>query len=416
VFDLQNFIQQYLDRGLFNIADNEERLQKLQASAVTLADEFIQDKIFLVQFLRASLTEKVDDESPALAKIEEHIKASWSTFRSAQPERPIAILLAVGWQGLRLAVSKASELAALVWYGSVNLLAAEKIDSRLELVIEFVQVQGINLESRAAAEWSSRFFEVPEQLSPIHVQRYTFPLQQWLLKASANVDQATGTPLDGGNPHNPGQDGAWALFFSKTAEAGFSTVLNSLVKALVEAIQPSFDELKEKLDAVSTELGRGHAAQSRSTELLWLAESLFSPRTQKSYRELSSHEVVLAMAADMAEAATGVSPQSVEYFLAETIEKLFPTQTAKLDAFVRDLSKSTIRNSLPTALFEQTPNTRYLGLLEFVGAISANAADSKKFTERTGFNKNASKPLGELARWIYREIKFTECLKEDLWS
>jgi hypothetical protein len=411
---LANFIQQYLDRGLFNIADSEERLLKLQASAETLASQFVERKEFLVQFLRATLSEKVDELSPALSNIEDHIKTDWPTFRSAQPARPIAIILAVGWQALHLAVIKNPDLSGVIWYGSVNLLNTKTIDPRLDLVIDFIKAQGEDLERRAMVEWNPSLNKVVKQVKSIAVPQIKMALQQSLIKASTSIDTA-GAAIEGGNPHAAG-DGAWGAFFGKTTANAITTALTELSKGIVDTVQASFDDLSKKFTAVSTELNRSHLAQGRKTELLWLAESRYSPRLQKAYEKLSAQEATVVLAVDMAESVGRLSPQSVEYFLAETIEHIYPNQTIKLETLVRELSKSPVRDVLPANLFQPPENTSQLSLLEFIGAVAASKADLKEFQERTGLQKNTSKSLGELSRLLYREIKLVEWVHEDIWS
>ncbi|AMV35119.1 hypothetical protein VN12_23535 [Pirellula sp. SH-Sr6A] len=413
---MENFIQQFLDAQLFNIADNEERLEKLLASAESLSDAFIENNSLLLQFLRASLVPNVDENSLVLSQIEAHIKKDWSTFLSAQRERPTAINLAVGWQAARRASEKDTELCALLWYGSANLLLDSKVDPLSNLVIDFVKSQGVELERRAVAEWSPYTAKTIKQVKAVAMVEVKNTLQIPLLKASAAVDPSTGSAVEGGNTHQPSTDGNWAAFFSKHASSGITNSIAQVTKAVLESVQSSIDDLSKKVTATSAELNRSHTAQSRRTELLWLSESLYSTRLKKGYRELTPNETIVSLTSDVAEIATGLSPQSVEYFLADKISRLLPSDEIKLESFVRELSGSAVRVALPTQLFIPIQGTKRIGLLEFAGALAAGQTDIKKFIECTGFPKSKSMSASALARWVFREIKCAECINKELWS
>lgn len=413
---MANFIQEYLDARLFNIADSEERLTKLQASAESLCETFLANNGFLLTFLRASLVPKVDEDSDALAQIETHIKNDWPTFRSAQPYRPTAILLAVGWQAALKAVEKNPELCALIWYGSANLLAEPNVDLRAKPAIDFVQAQGAEMELRAIAQWTPHASKITKNVKSVTLGEVKNVLQPQLLKATSATDPSTSTAIDGGNNHQPSIDGNWALFFSKSASAAITNAMAQNATAIADAVQIAFEDLNEKVTLVSNELTRSHTAQSKRTELLWLSESLYSIRLKKGYRELTPNETIVALAADIAEIALGLSPQSVEFFLAENVQRLLPSSEIKLDNFVRDMVQSPIRNKYPAAIFEPIGGTLRIGLLELIGAISAAQCDIKQFTAKTGFAKSKGMSPSDLAKWIFREIKCTECLHRELWS
>lgn len=414
---LSNFIQQFLDARLFNIADSEERLHKLQASASSLCEEFLQNKSYLIQFMRASLVAKVDEDSVALSKIESHVKQDWPTFRSAQPQRPTAILLAVGWDALRLAVEKSPDLSALIWYAAVNLLAEQANVDPLSLpVIDFVQAQGIEVERRAVEEWNAYTVKVTKSVRAIVIGEVKNVLQQPFLKATSINDPTTSVAIEGGNPHSPSNDGNWGLVFARSASSAVTQAIGAMAKAITDSTQASFDDLNKKVSLISAELIRSHAAQSKRTELLWLSESLYSTRLQKGYRELKTSETILALAFDIAEIATGVAPQSVEFFLAEIVDRVFPAAEIKIETFVRDLMQSPFRTKYPLIVFEPIEGASRISLLEMVGSIAAGQCEMKQLANKTGFAKNRSIPASNLARWIFREIKCREFLCGELWQ
>ena len=384
---------------------------------MSLCEEFLSNKTYLIQFLRASLVPKVDEQSVALSNIESHIKKDWPTFRSAQPDKPTSILLAVGWQAVQMAVEKSPDLCALIWYGSANLLLDEStIDPLAKLVIDFVQSQGSEMERRAIEEWNAYSAKVAKQVKSVALIEVKNGLQQPLFKASSATDPTNSTAIDGGNPHQLSNDGNWGLFFAKSASAAITNVLATVAKAILESVQASFDDLNKKVSLVSSELTRSHAAQSKRTELLWLSESLYSIRLGKGYRDLNSTDTIVALAADMAEIATGLSPQSVEYFLSENVERLLPNTEIRMEIFVREVAQSSLRTQYPIAIFEPIEGTTRIGVLEMAGSVAAGKGDLKQIPVKTGFAKSRMMLASNLAKWIYREIKCAECLNKELWS
>ena len=192
--------------------------------------------------------------------------------------------------------------------------------------------------------------------------------------------------------------------------------MKSYGDSIIAAVQESFNELNKKFGSLKKDFTRIQQAQSRRTELLWLAESQYSPRLQKSYSDLSAKEAIIILAYDVAEIARENSPQSVEFFLSEITEKIVSKKPVKIETFVKELSQSKILESLTDVIFQPIDGADRLGLLEFMGAVRAKDITTTDFVARTGFEKSKSMTPGKLARWIYREIKCVESIRGDLWQ
>jgi len=312
-----------------------------------------------------------------------------------------------------LAVDEDLELSMVVWYGSVNLLQQGKIDPVSDPAIDFVKRQGEIVEKAACQLWESRIDVASKQVKTIEVP--DAPKITGLQKAASNIKADNTSPIEGGNPHDPSQVGPWAAHFASNAAAAINDSMKSYGDSIIAAVQESFNELNKKFGSLKKDFTRIQQAQSRRTELLWLAESQYSPRLQKSYSDLSTKESIIVLAYDVAEIARQNSPQSIEFFLSMIVEKIASTKPIKIETFVKELSKSENLKSLTDEIFRPVDGVERLGLLEFLGAIRVGEITITDFVARTGFEKSQSMTPGKLARWIYREIKCVESIRGDLW-
>ena len=312
---MENFINDYLRQRLIDVGDNEGRLDSLQAAATSLVADFAANPDLLVRFVRTTLVPSVDADTSAMEGIAEKVEASWATFAGLTPERRVPMVIAVGWQAVLEFTQQDHRHLALVWYASANAIARGTIDDCVQPVIGYVQSLGAEVEAQARAEWRSHVDKVTKQVKSITVPEAKTHLSHGLLAASSGA-AADGSTIENGNSHPIDATGAWAQLFSKKASQAILSAINKRQKAAIDAVQDSFSDLSKKFNTIRDEAIRSHRAQNRRTELLWLAESQYSPRFGCGYANLKGRESVAALAFDIAEIASGISPLSVEHFLA----------------------------------------------------------------------------------------------------
>jgi len=412
---MSEFIFGYLEKGLIDVEGNDERLTQLQTSSQKLSDRFVELPAELLVFLREALVEKGTGESPRLDGFIEVVRETWPTFVAVESGKQIPILIAVGWEAVKLAVAVKPELARLVWYGTINIVSSFGVAKVSEPAVPFIQQQGVAVETEAVELWSPFASVANKKVRTVEAPATPVDMTLGLQKAASRVAADNATALEGGNPNAVAQLGPWAGHFAEQSASTIDEAMKAYGDAIVESVQVPFSDLKNKYDALKRDLVKAHQSQSRRTELLWLAESKYSPRIGLGYNDISPREAILMLAYDIAEIAKGSSPKSVEYFLAQVAGTVVKGKGVKVEAFVKEIAKSTSLSKLSPRLFEEVKSD-YMGILEFVGRLKSQEVTLADLENRTGFAKTTNLSSGELARLIFREIKCCECLRGDLWN
>ena len=411
---VDNFIREYLRQGLIDVGDNEERLETLRTTAGSLAADFTSDRALLVRFIRATFVPSVDPKSPSLATVSSMVEEGWETFVSLNPERKTPMLIAVGWQAVLDCVKEDTGLLPLVWYASANAIERGEIDECVRPAIGYVQSLGEEVESQACAAWRTHIDKPTKQVRAIALPEAKNTLGKGLLTATT-TSGADNVTIENGNANPMDGTPAWGQHFAKYASHSITNAISSQQKAVVAAVQESFGDLAKKFNTIRDEAVRSHQAQNRRTELLWLAESQYSPKFGCGYADLKGNESAAALAFDVAEIASGLSPLSVEYFLAAQTEKFASASNVKLEAFVKELAKANILSLLPSQLTTPHDDANLLGLFEAAGEVNRKSLKAMQIPNRIGYPKTKTMTIKELARTLFREIKCLEFMGGELW-
>ena len=413
---VDDFIREYLKKGLIEVGDNDGRLDDLENAANSLATSFAEDRGQVVAFIRSTLVAEVDEDSPALVKLAESIEQSWKTFVSMSADRRIALLAMVGWRAIFIFAEGNAEHQALVWYSSVNAIKRDEVDRCVEPVIPRIENIGRAVEQHACRQWSSKIDKPTKQVRSIAAPEVTNSLKQPLLLATTTVNNAEGAMVEGSNTSTPEETQAWAQHFAATASNAIAIAIKKQQMGLVNAIQNAFNDLRDKFNVIRDEALRSHQAQNRRTELLWLAESKYSPRFACGYDQLDGKLPLVALAVDIAEIVCGPSPQSVEHFLGHQVQHFVNSKDVKIEAFVKELAKADVLDALPVSLTTPPTGVSRFALLEAAGEFRRGNLKATELGEKLGYEKSASMELADLARTLFREIKSQEFAGNDLWQ
>lgn len=410
-----NFIREYLQRGLIEVGNNDDRLVTLNEAAESLSKVFADDLPLMARFIRATLVPSVDVESPVLGNISHRIEESWATFVGNGPERKTPMLVAVGWQAVFTCANENPDHLALVWYASADSLARGTVDEFVLPIVDSVQAFGEIVEKRACQEWRCTIDKPTKQVRSIAVPEAKNVLSKALLTATTGVG-ADGAALENGNSNPIDSTSAWGAHFAKQASHAITMAINSQQKVAIQGVQESFSDLSNKFKVIRDEAVRSHQAQNARTELLWLAESAYSPRFGCCFGDFKGKEAVAALAVEIAEIASGAAPLSVEHFLAAQSRKFVTGGEVKIDSFVKELSKAELLPSLPESLITPLDAGSSLGLFEAAGELNRQSLKSTQVSERIGYPKTKAMPASDLARILFHEIKCAEFMGVKLWT
>ena len=89
------FLQSFLKTGLFEIGDNDNRLESLRKSIAELQKKFEEDFTLLPKYTLVAIDPNIPDTEPALIDTEDIVIQYWETLRSKYPEMPRNILRGV---------------------------------------------------------------------------------------------------------------------------------------------------------------------------------------------------------------------------------------------------------------------------------------------------------------------------------
>jgi hypothetical protein len=415
-----NILQKFLDAGLFNFGDDDQRLKDFQAAATDMAKEFVKSPEKVIPAVLVAIDPAVPDGDPVLDQAEAAIKGHWSSFRNKFSERPKAFLRPVLWEALSQAAADNTEIASAIWLSGASVLPYLAAPKEREIVEEFLLNQGGKMETMAEQTWSLSLsgaeFTAPAltlrfpKIQGINVDQGA--LEQGLSAASGPHDRSNNR-YPGANQHWPNAANNWSWEFAPRAAAAISAQVNKALEplanqasALGEQVEPQLKKYgKEISAAIGVWVNASASGLARRSALLWWKESLYSPTLHKSYRDLSPAEIAVSMALDLHRLAPAPSPQSVEFFLRETFYAASPKQPkASISEFMMQAGRSKVLGELLTS--DGPPATpRRISLLNGIQFTRRTKLDDGSLTAWLGVKADLRQPLAELAVWIFRDAQ-----------
>jgi hypothetical protein len=410
--DKDTFLQRYFDASLIPTDTTDERLGHYQAAAGDLAKRFSEAPAEAVSASRVAIDPKCPASDPWFAAVEEAVKAHWKTFLAKHHDAPRQICRGILLEALREAVEKDDLLSAAIWNSASNLLAHMGTGPEQAITREFISRLGDRCEAYSSSIWrigdnspgKQPQFDFP--VTPIEAAKVDqTTLEQGMSDAAGphnSQSQAFGNP----NPHWSNAAPHWSYHFAPRAAKSIATEVDKALTAISPAINGLTKQLGPALNAHANALAALVTASIQQiqgfTTLLWWKQALYSPTLRRSYRDMDPGPLAVAMPFDLAEVSGAPVPQSVEYFLRETMLAVVPADPRLTLAQLAAATKSSdkVEPFLPKATSD-TPCR--VSLREFLRLHRERTLPAKSIPAYVGVSSTIELRLSEWAVWLLRE-------------
>lgn len=428
---MQNMLQSFLDAGMLNMVEEDEKLKHLQDTAQDLAAKPPKTRTDVINYTLVALDPEASPQEPVFGKVETALKKQWQTFRVKFPDMPRQLLRAIIFEALRIRGEKDVATAAIIWWTGANYLPYANLGRETDVCRSFLMHMGDIAEKQATAEWTSSYEYTPPAISPIEVNLNIRPpaidkatLTKHLAAASGPNDATGSETGPDPNPQWPNSPMPWAKKFAPRAATGISEVINNSYAALFNelsaAIKQAGDDLNQSSTAINiavqnaiNQVAQGAEVSERRSQLLWWRQTLYSPTLKQSYRAMDRATAVLLIGYDVYKQVTAYHPQSVEYLLREAVRNVITVSEAGADAglslfeFCRLLQTSERTAELRKELKATAPDEPgRIPLLRFVKAMLAGEPlEAARLTERIGVKSDTIVNFEDLAVWMFRDLQ-----------
>ena len=292
-------LQKFLDVGLFNFGDDDQRLKDFLGASEDLAKELARSPEKVIPWVLVAIDPAVPDAEPVLDEVEAAIKSRWNSFRNKFPERPKAFLRPVIWEALCQAAAGSTEIASAIWLSGASVLPHLASRKEQGIVEEFLLAQGQTMETAGEQAWalpqSGAEFRAPAlaltfpKIQTANLDRTA--LEQGLAAASGPTNRQN-QQIPNANPNWTHQPQHWSWEFAPRAAAAISEQVNKAlvplanqVSALAEQADPQLKEFSKAISvAINLWVNASVKGLAQRSALMWWKEVLYSPSLRKSYR------------------------------------------------------------------------------------------------------------------------------------
>lgn len=411
-----NFLQDFLKTGLFDIGDNDERLKWLQESIADLKKKFEEDNSLLPKFTLVALDPNISDTEPVMIETEKIITDYWRALRGRYPEMPRNIIRGVILNALN-SVGKADAYAArIIYLTALNFYPFAKLNSEKKLVDEMLNALGELAEKNAVEEWSlieeEPFLKIGTlKVSGLKIEGVKFDSA----KFKQNWSEAfTNSPSGHGPQHGFQNNEYRAHFESKTTEAitsSINTTLESLNKSIsavdIETpINKFFTEFKKNLDANLKTSFSSLTAVERRSKLLWWKETLYSASQKRSYRGLDKNLLPVLMASDLNNQVPEITPISVDYLLRDTLFLLIDKKDTpvKFSEYLSQINNENLKPILKYCFGNIIDREGRMSVTDFIALLANGKIELKDFKVRTGIDETEVTTLADLSVVVLHDL------------
>lgn len=428
---MENMLQSFLDAGMLNMVEDDEKYKHLQETAQELAAKPPKLKTDVINYTLVALDPEAQPHEPIFDKVEATLKKHWQTFRAKFPDVPRQLLRAIIFETLRIRGEKDVATAAIIWWTGASYFPYADLGREKEICRAFLTEMGGLTEKQAEKEWSSDYsysppefpsFEINFKAKPYGISKEALTKQ---LAAASGPNDAQGSAT-GPNPNSylPNQPTQWVHNFAPRAATGIAEVVNTSLNALSSNMQEWLSQAGANLATHAAEISKavgdamGQVAQSaeateRRSQLLWWRQTLYSTTLKQGYREMEPATAALMMGYDLYKQVTNYYPQSVEYLLREAVRSVrtsnadpIPSGLTLVD-FCRQLQTSDqvarLKQELKSTITEGQGRVPLLNVVK--NAIAGEALEPDELTDRVGVKSDTKVDLEDLAVWMLRDLQ-----------
>lgn len=340
---MNDVLSTYLESGLLDIGDDDNRLKMLQQASQELSECFIAEpREALYHALTLYSASPIGDDASFLeagAVLNKH----WNTYRNRFKENPREILKPVSFRALQLATDQNDRLGLALGFLLRTVHQPANPTREQEVLSEFAILLDDEAEKAALDIWSipNKSRKPIGNISAATVTKIDRETIAAAVTKAAGPTNAQNQAVAEANPHWPSANAPWTSEFGKQlSEVIAGNIEQALLRTSQEipkGVNAAIKEANAHLTDVSYQ-----AALAKRTQLLWWEKSAFSSRYREPYADLPKGINLLAMVADFYEISEDIAPYSAEYLLRKTVASVCgvqPIKTTDLVAAGRSATK-----------------------------------------------------------------------------
>lgn len=415
----REFLQQYLETGLFEIGDDDDRLKWLQSSIADLQKKFEEATSMLPKYTLAALDPNISDKEPTMVEAETIVIDYWKALRGKYSEMPRTIIRGVILNALNNIGQSNPTAARIICLTAQNFFPYAKLTKEKHLVENMIGNLSEIAEKNAVDEWALLEDEPSLKMGVLKVNGLQFNSIVVNKDDLRNKLTTAGTP---GFSQHQNQVG-FGQHFGEQASNAIAELFDKLNKGLTEglnviAIESSINkflgDFKKSLDTNLKSSFSSMTAVERRSKLLWWKETLYSHSQKTGYRYLNKNLLPIIMAADLYDQVPEITPISIDYLLRDTLFLLNDKQDeiTTFEAYLTEISKEEAKSILKP-YFAEVPNSQgRISITEFISLLINDRTLISAFKEKTGIDITEKISHGDLSVAVLHDL-LTECLIEE---
>lgn len=331
-------LQKFLTARLFDVAGEDTRVDRLRETASDVVEVLKAAPERTAIFTMTAIDGRAGVDDPVVTEVTALLEKRWHSYAGAFSDEKLPTVARSIVLHALAATMGADPVAACVALTARNLLPHLGAQADRELWNDLLANADRRLDLRAQREWAlpsaANVPETPLKFDAVPALTPPAVPDDWLksrFAAAAGPSVASGealkAPVNSSWPQNGAQ---WSYEFAPIAGNAVAQALNSVSKALVEAIngQNAASALAEAVQAYVTtavqSVARTAAGLERRTTLLWWKEALFSPLAKTSYRGLDPAVAAALVAIDGSAQTGAFAPRMAEALVRETSLSIDP--------------------------------------------------------------------------------------------
>lgn len=409
-------LQPFLQAGLLDIGDSDERLGHIEKSIAELQKKLEEDHSLIPQYTLVALDPEISDDEPVLIDTEALVSAHWKALRSKFSERPIPLIRAVILNALYNTGIKNSYIARIIYLTASNFYPYAKLGREKDIVEKMISELGDVAEKEAIEDWS--FVEEEStlklgalKLKGLNVESVKFEKAVFEKEWS----EAFGNAPSGHGPQHGLQNIDYqAHFKTKTTDAittSIDVTLDNLTKSIsaidIEGpINKFFTEFKKTLDASLKNSFSSVIAVERRSKLLWWKETLYSSSIKDSYRTLDKFTQPIIMAYDLYLELPSITPVSVNFLLSDTLLLLEQTANEKMkfSEYLKNIENDEKKEILKNYFEDKGIPKGRICITDYLNLIVNSETPITNIKEYTGIDESDLVSLSDISVMILRDL------------
>jgi hypothetical protein len=406
------FFQKFLETGLFDIGDQDERLEHLEKSITDLQNILEKDLSKLSKYTLVALDPNITEEEPVLKEVEATVTEYWKTLRIKHKKMPIQILRGVILNALYESGKNDVKIARIIYLTGSNYYPYAKLGRDKEIIENLLSELAELAEEDAIKEWSFIEEEPSLKLTTLKLKEFKFgsvnldktKLKADMLKAAQNAPDGHGTQHGGVS--------SWGTHFATTSSNGIASAFEIALNQFNESLSPDsietpinkfFTAFKKSLDNNLKASFSSMVAVERRSKLLWWKETLYSQSLKKSYRELDKNLLPVIMSSDLYQQLPAIAPVSVDFLLKDTLYLLLDKEE---EISFENYLKSIIgdKSTLLSYLDSNNETEGRISLTDFIGLFINDKVAIKDFQNKTGISLTEKTTFNDLSVSILHDL------------